>query len=112
MPRLAFAAAVLLTALAVSVPAASARERGCGTILSGRARMTVTIEKGKVRCATARHVLRVYFLGGGKHHNGPTSAQSWVQIGRWRCASGTGGAGCIRGAKTFRHARDYIIGQH
>jgi hypothetical protein len=77
----------------------------------GPTAFSVTIERGHARCATARHVLRVFFSGGGVHHDGSDEAHTWVAIGRWRCGRGTGGGGCIRGARTYVNARDYIVAQ-
>jgi hypothetical protein len=111
MIRSVLALAVPLAALTVCTPAASAHTRRCGTVHVGPTAFTVTIEKGHASCATARHVLRVFFSGGGVHHDASDEAHTWVAIGRWRCGRGTGGGGCIRGARTYVHARDYIVAQ-
>jgi hypothetical protein len=111
MIRSLFAVAALLAVLSVWTAPASARTRRCGTVHVGSAAFAVTIRKGHAGCATARHVLRVFFSGGGVHHDGPDEAHTWVGIGRWRCGRGTGGGGCIRGGRTYLTARDYILAQ-
>jgi hypothetical protein len=111
MLRSVLAVAVVLAALVVSTSPASARTRRCGTVHVGPVAFAVTIEKGHASCATARHVLRVFFSGGGVHHDGSDEAHTWVGIGRWRCGRGTGGGACIRGARTYIHAPDYIAAQ-
>jgi hypothetical protein len=71
----------------------------------------VTVERGHVRCAVARRVLRKFLSGGGvEHGSGPESNRTWT-IGRWRCGHGTGGGACIRGGSSTANARDWIIAQ-
>jgi hypothetical protein len=111
MIRFGFAVVALLAALTVWSSSASAHARRCGTVHLGPTAFAVTIEKGHASCATARHVLRVFFSGGGVHHDGSDEAHTWVGIGHWRCGRGTGGGGCIRGGRTYVDARDYIIAQ-
>jgi hypothetical protein len=71
----------------------------------------VTIERGHASCHRARHILKAFLSGKGRMHgpkNGPAAYQYWT-IGRWQCGHGAGGGGCIRGGKTYKTARDYIL---
>jgi hypothetical protein len=104
---------ILLLALTVS-PAAGdgaspARHGSCGTITAGGSRLHVSIAHGRVHCAKARHVFRLFFGGRGRHHVGRDLAHSYTSVGRWRCGTGAGGGGCIRYGRTYRTARDFIV---
>jgi hypothetical protein len=118
---IALIAAVLITlpaatALASDPPVHSAKHRSCGHFRAGKGykiRFHVTIERGHVRCRTARRVLRKFMNGGGRMHgprDGPAYRQYWT-IGRWRCGHGAGGGACVRHGKNYRTARDYIAAQ-
>ena len=91
--------------------AAAARHRSCGHFTAAGLRFHVTIERGHVSCHRARHVLRAFMSGKGHMHgprNGPAAYRYWT-IERWQCGHGAGGGGCIRGGKTYKTARDYIL---
>lgn len=111
-------ATVTLGASAMAVPTghpdgatASRAARACGSFRLQGLRFHVTVQRGPVRCRTARRVLRRFLAGGGVKHGGPSSAQTYWTLGRWKCGTGAGGGGCIRGGRTFRTARDRIIAQ-
>jgi hypothetical protein len=96
-----------------SVPpfALAAKQRRCGLVRVDGMRFRVTIDRGHVRCRTARRVVRRFFRGDGERHGGPSSAETYWTIGEWRCGSGAGGVGCIRQGKTWDRARDRIVGE-
>lgn len=102
------AACVLPAAQADRRAPASHAGRSCGTGHAKGVRLAVRVERGHVRCRTARTILRRMFSGGGKFHPGPSNAQSYTQIGKWRCGVSTGIGSCIRHGKRFDTARDWI----
>ena len=58
----------------------------------------MTIERGSVGCATARHVLSDFLRGRGTMHGprrGPSYKQ-WWSVDGWACGYGAGGGGCTR----------------
>lgn len=89
---------------------AAKSSRTCRSVRARGRRFRVTIVKGSVRCRTARRILRAFFSGKGVKHGGPSNAQTYWTLGRWRCGTGTGGGGCIRGGRDYRVARHYILG--
>ena len=86
------------------------RARNCGTTTTEDVRLKVRVERGHVRCKTARHILRQLFSGGGDFRPGPSNAESYTQVGKWRCGVSTGIGSCIRFGKRFETARDWITG--
>jgi hypothetical protein len=112
--RVGIAMLLMLLMLVASAFGASAQAhvRECGVARTeDGGRFAVTVLKGDARCRLARRVLRVYFSGGGRHHDGSSSADSYVVIGRWYCGSGTGGGACRRGGTDYSTAPDRIGGQ-
>jgi hypothetical protein len=85
--------------------------RSCGHIHAGGARLKVSIQRGKVKCHTARHVLKRFMNGGGKKHGGGSNATTYWTIGHWRCGYGAGGGACIRHGHNYKTARDFISAQ-
>ena len=111
-------AAVAPGALATAAPTGHAdgatvahAARACDGFRLHGLRFHVTVERGPVSCRTARRVLRRFLAGGGVKHGGPSSAETYWTLGRWKCGTGAGGGGCIRGGRTFRTARDWVIAQ-
>lgn len=90
---------------------ASRMIRRCGHFRISGYRFNVRIERGRVSCARARRVLHKLYRGKGHHHSGPTSAESYTTIGKWRCGTGAGGGACIRHGRTYKDARDYIVAE-
>jgi hypothetical protein len=87
---------LVAVALLFAATSASASTRGCGAVGKGSSRVAVYVTHGKVSCATARRVMRALLRGDGVYHQGSSRADSYTQLGRWRCGSGTGGGGCVR----------------
>ena len=109
---LALIGAVCVMAMVMTGPV-NAKSRSCGTFRAQGIRFTVTVLRGKVTCATARHVLGDFLSGKGKMHGpptGPAYEQTWTVDG-WSCGHGTGSGACIRGGKTYKTARDWIEAQ-
>jgi hypothetical protein len=101
---------VLLGVLVVSPEPASA-SRSCKSVKARSHRFSVTIEHGSVSCGTARKVIRLFLSGKGHKHGGPSQAETYWTVRGWRCGTGTGGGGCIRGGTSYLNARHYIIAQ-
>jgi hypothetical protein len=109
---------VVAAVLAVAAPVASADEGvkaagSCASVQGAGHRWTVTIDRGRVSCPTARKVLRAFTRGKGRRHgprNGPASKVYWTLYG-WRCQRGFGAVDCTRHGKGFADARDYIYAE-
>jgi hypothetical protein len=80
--------------------------RACGGFRFNGFRYHVTVERGTVSCSRARRILRRFFAGHGRRHNGRDMAHTWADLGGWRCGYGTGGGGC-----TKRQGTGYILAQ-
>ena len=108
LPRLIIVAVVSgLLALVVSSAAA---KRSCRTFRASGATLVVTIQHGRVTCATARHVLRDFFHGRGKMQgppNGPAYKQ-WWSVDGWACGFGAGGGGCSRSGSLIQA---FVVGR-
>lgn len=83
--------------------------RACGSFGAARHPYKVTVERGRVTCAYARDVLRRFLGGEGELHQGTSSASTYTLLGSWTCGRGAGGGGCIRGGRTYRTAKDWIL---
>lgn len=90
---------------------APGRDRRCGGFGIDGIRVDVTVLRGSVSCRGAQSVLHKLFAGKGHRHSGPSAAESYTTIGKWRCGFGTGGGACIRHGDTYKDARDWILGQ-
>jgi hypothetical protein len=109
---LILAAAVCALTAVFAAPVAAGSRR-CGSFRAQGARFDVTVLRGHVSCAAARHALRDFLSGKGKMHgppNGPADKQTWTVDG-WTCGYGTGGGACIRSGRTYKTARDWIEAQ-
>jgi hypothetical protein len=108
---------VVLVLLLCCVPVSSAgastlhASRSCGHVYASGERFRVSIKRGRVTCHTARKVLRRFLSGHGKQHGDGTTANTYWQLGHWRCAHGAGGGGCIRHGHNYKSARDFISAQ-
>jgi hypothetical protein len=106
IPTLGLAAVTLLL---LSGTASALQRRHCGSIEIAATSFQVFVERGSVSCGQARAVMRALYSG---HHrevcyrhdrlecrNGrPTDrANTVILIGHWRCGTGAGGGGCLRG---------------
>jgi hypothetical protein len=97
--------------LAATQPAAqTSAARRCSTLHSKGLRVRITIDHGRVSCATARSIIRRYYRGEGKKHGGPSNAETYYTIGKWRCGPGAGGVGCNNG-KRYDTAESLIFGE-
>ena len=112
--------ALAIVAAGMSAPPVDARTvakagpatgKRCKSVQVADTRIRVTIDRGRVTCRTARTVVRRYFRGEGVRHGGPSQAETYYKIGRWRCGPGAGGVGCIRKGTTWTSARDRVLGE-
>ena len=105
----------ILAAVAAVIPATSAAaERSCGTthLLQGGS-ATVTIVRGRLSCAQARGIVKLYGSKRGTPHglNGPRSGMCTTYPGGWACGPlEQGGSACWRGGsvKNATKARDFV----
>ena len=102
---------IVLAGLALALAPAAAGAHGCGLVRSHHGVLAVDVFKGHARCALAKRVIRIYFSDGGERHGNGSTTTSYAVIGRWRCAGGTGGGGCIRGGADYTTAPDQISGR-
>lgn len=91
---------IVLAASFLLTGTASARARPCGVIhVRGevpRHPFHARIDRGRVSCGTARHVLRGLFDGRARRHGGPANYQTYYTLYGWRCSFGAGAAFCSR----------------
>ncbi len=102
---------VVLGGLALALAPTAAATHGCGLVRADSGTLAVDVFRGHARCSLAKRVIRIYFSGGGERHDGGSTATSYAIIGRWRCGSGTGGGGCIRGGADYTTAKDRVSGR-
>jgi hypothetical protein len=103
-------------ALMVALPAGAygdeARaDRRCGNVTAGEFKVKVTIDRGRVTCRTARKTVRRFYNGDRTKHGGPSNAETWWEVGRWRCGLGAGGMACNRHGTDWDDARDRLFGE-
>lgn len=91
--RAALAAAALVAAL-TATSAQAATLRHCGTVAS----FQLVVHRGSIGCPDARHVVQAFRKAERKS----------TTIDGWRCESGTGGGGCIRGGSSTSSAHGWI----
>src|SRR5262249_9011391 len=103
--RSVLALAVLLAALTVCTPAASAHTRRCGSVHLGPTTFSVTIEKGPrvarrpgTCCACSSAAVACITTAAARRTRG------------WASGAGAAATGPAA-ARTYVHARDYIVAQ-
>jgi hypothetical protein len=102
----------VVIACAVLVPAAGAAAKPpprwfgppseyCGSFKSG---YTIHVGAHKMSCRLALRIQKEYWNGKRRdrvEHRGESLAESWTLLKKfpgWRCAAGSGGGGCAKGA--------------
>ena len=72
----------------------------------------MAVPRGNAPCSEARRVLRRFYTGGegihayGEHHNPPRDlAETYWIIEGWKCGTGAGAVGCLRGPRNMIEGR-------